>query len=251
MTPEQEKQLDAPFYADEIEWRIQQAGKGQKGPWAKCLAYVTNRAIMRRLDEVVGKANWQNHFVAGPAGGVVCCLSIRVDGEWITKEDGADNTEFEPIKGGLSDSMKRAAYEWGIGRYLYDLPEGWAEIHENGQHFSRVRTKDGEDISFRWDPPRLPDWALPKDAAQPPSQREQDPPKQEAPKNGTKQSDDYLLFRKMVVDFVGEEGLAEAMDYVLKEGFFKSKQEMFSSHDKEAFGKAAVAVHQWSAAAVL
>mgnify|MGYP002508284444 CR=1 FL=1 len=27
----------------------------------------------------------------------------------------------EPIKGGLSDSMKRAAVQWGIGRVLYNM----------------------------------------------------------------------------------------------------------------------------------
>ncbi|HCC4816619.1 TPA: recombinase, partial [Citrobacter freundii] len=42
-------QLDAPFASEDIEWRIQQAGKNNNGIWAKVLAYVTNRAIMKRL----------------------------------------------------------------------------------------------------------------------------------------------------------------------------------------------------------
>lgn len=49
-------QLDASFASEDIEWRIQQAGKNNNGIWTKVLAYVTNRAIMKRLDEVCGKA---------------------------------------------------------------------------------------------------------------------------------------------------------------------------------------------------
>ncbi|QSD74708.1 hypothetical protein C7X22_007880 [Salmonella enterica subsp. enterica serovar Infantis] len=42
-------QLDEPFAAEDIEWRIQQSGKTRDGKvWALVLAYVTNRAIMKR-----------------------------------------------------------------------------------------------------------------------------------------------------------------------------------------------------------
>ena len=46
--------LRIPFLEDDIEWRIQQQGLSNGMPWALVLAYVTNRAIMDRLDEVVG-----------------------------------------------------------------------------------------------------------------------------------------------------------------------------------------------------
>ncbi|WP_457652704.1 Rad52/Rad22 family DNA repair protein [Rhodocaloribacter sp.] len=77
-------------------------------------AYVSNRAIMDRLDAVCGPGNWRNEFTAGPKGGLLCGLSIRIvreDGsaEWVTKWDGAENTDVEPVKGGLSSSMRRAA----------------------------------------------------------------------------------------------------------------------------------------------
>ena len=165
MANEQElTRLREPFAPGDIEWRVQQAGEKNGKPWARVLAYVTNRAIMDRLDEVVGPGNWRNEFREGPAGGVVCGLSIlvtRADGssEWVTKWDGAENTDVEPVKGGLSNAMKRAAVQWGMGRYLYGLEEGWAKIHEGGEHFAK--TKEGK--AFRWDPPTLPDWALPRD----------------------------------------------------------------------------------------
>ncbi len=167
MANEQElARLRDPFAPEDIEWRVQQAGEKNGKPWARVLAYVTNRAIMDRLDEVVGPSNWRNEYREGPAGGVVCGLSIlvtRADGtsEWVTKWDGAENTDVEPVKGGLSNAMKRAAVQWGMGRYLYGLDEGWAKVHDGGEHFAK--TKEGK--AFRWDPPTLPDWALPKDRA--------------------------------------------------------------------------------------
>ncbi len=155
--------LRDPFAPADIEWRVQTAGEKNGKPWARVLAYVTNRAIMERFDEVVGPENWQNVYKEGPAGGVVCGLSVRVqraDGsaDWVTKWDGAENTDVEPVKGGLSNAMKRAAVQWGIGRYLYDLEEGWAVVTENGR-FS-AKTKDGK--WFKWEPPALPEWATPK-----------------------------------------------------------------------------------------
>lgn len=151
--------LKEPFPAEDIEWRLQSCGKKKDGTiWGKALAYVTNRAIQNRLDEVVGPQNWKNEFSKGPDGGILCGLSIKCDGEWVTKFDGSENTQIEAVKGGLSGAMKRAASTgWGIGRYLYQLDEGWAEITEDGIYFGK--TKEGE--WFKWNPPKLPSWALP------------------------------------------------------------------------------------------
>jgi hypothetical protein len=122
------------------------------------LAYVTNRAIMNRLDEVCGPENWKNEFKAAPDGGILCGISIKVGDEWVTKWDGAENTDIEAVKGGLSGAMKRAAVQWGIGRYLYKLEESWINANENGAY--RGKTKDG--TPFKWDAPALPSWVLPK-----------------------------------------------------------------------------------------
>lgn len=148
------------FAPDEIEWRLQQAGEKNGKVWAICVPYVTNRAIMQRLDDTVGPGNWRNEFKPGPGGGVLCGISVRVDGEWVTKWDGAENTDIEGVKGGLSGAMKRAAVQWGVGRYLYALEESFASVSESGK--LRGKTKDGK--TFKWDPPQLPGWALPAPA---------------------------------------------------------------------------------------
>ena len=153
--------LDEPFATEDIEWRIQQAGKRGETVWAKVLAYVTNRAIMKRLDEVCGKAGWRNEYRDIPNnGGVECGISIKVDGEWITKWDAAENTQVEAVKGGRSGAMKRAAVQWGIGRYLYLLDEGFATVSkERRQGYSYAKSKEAG--IFYWAPPQLPQWALP------------------------------------------------------------------------------------------
>lgn len=159
------KKLAAPFPASDIEWRVGQAGdKRGGGVWAKVLAYVTNRAIMQRLDDTVGPSRWKNEFKSAPEGdGVLCGISIFVNEQltWVTKWDGASNTDIEAIKGGLSNAMKRAAVQWGVGRYLYDLESGWANILPDGEKgYGKNKTKDG--TWFDWNPPDLPSWALPE-----------------------------------------------------------------------------------------
>lgn len=151
------KALQDFFEPDSIEWRIQASGEKNGRVWAICVPYVTNRAIQSRLDEVVGPESWSNEFRPGPDGGVMCGLSIRVGDEWVTKWDGAENTDVEGVKGGLSGAMKRSAVQWGIGRYLYTLDETFANVHEGGRF--RGKTRDGG--TFRWDPPQLPADVLP------------------------------------------------------------------------------------------
>lgn len=148
--------LRIPFPEEDIEWRIQQQGESNGMPWALVLAYVTNRAIMDRLDDVVGPENWTNDFNQSPNGGVLCTLGIKIEDGWIYKTDGADNTEIEKVKGGLSNSMKRAGVQWGIGRYLYKLPTTFAKFESEGRFKTRINGSP-----YRWSPPSLSEEFLP------------------------------------------------------------------------------------------
>ena len=121
------------FPLSDIEFRVGTLNKEKtKGI---VLAYIDNRAVQNRLDEVCGEGNWKNEYKEWKGMHQLCGLSINVDGEWITKWDGADDTAFESVKGGLSDSMKRAASMWGIGRYLYEIPNVWAEVIPSGNSY--------------------------------------------------------------------------------------------------------------------
>ena len=100
--------------------------------------YISARAAMTRLDEVLGPHRWTADYTAWNNNAVRCVITITMpDGETFTKTDiGANSTMVEknqaqgkPIdpgeddKGGISDSLKRAAQALGVGRHLYD--DGW------------------------------------------------------------------------------------------------------------------------------
>jgi hypothetical protein len=95
---------------------------------------------MERLDEVAGVGNWQDRYeFHGPR--TVCYLSLRVGDEWITKADGAGDSDVEAEKGAISDALKRAAVKWGIGRYLYNTGNIWVEIEPAGRSF-RIKREE-------------------------------------------------------------------------------------------------------------
>jgi Uncharacterized protein conserved in bacteria len=97
MMDEIESALKEPFPYEDLEWRIAQAGKKKDGNiWAKCFTYISARAVMARFDEVVGAHNWQVRYQQWH-GGVVASIGIKVDGEWIWKEDGSDASDTEPV----------------------------------------------------------------------------------------------------------------------------------------------------------
>lgn len=126
------QELHAPYPAAEIEWRVGSTN-GEKTS-GLALAYLTARHVMERLDAVCGPENWQDRYEFHGAR-TVCYLSIRVDGEWITKADGAGDSDVEAEKGAISDALKRAAVKWGIGRYLYDLGNIWVELEPAGRSY--------------------------------------------------------------------------------------------------------------------
>lgn len=141
-----------PFYPSEIEWRIGATSANKTSGIA--LPYITNRAIMNRLDEVCGIFGWKNEFIVNDKS-KICGISIKFGDEWFTKYDGADDTNIEATKGGVSNAMKRAAVQWGIGRYLYKLPTFWVAIEQQGKSY-KIKGK----------PPELPSWALPKEMSE-------------------------------------------------------------------------------------
>ena len=168
------RELLQPFSENDLEWRAQQVGGTPDKPNVMILAYVTNRAIQSRLDLAVGSFHWKNEFLPLPnsvGDGALCGVSIKIDEEWITKYDGAENTQIESIKGGLSGAMKRAAIQWGIGRYLYDVDAMWADCltptqykaipyHEK-QLYSYGASRD-KSIKVYWKPKKLDAKFLPQ-----------------------------------------------------------------------------------------
>lgn len=130
--------LSEPFDPALVSWRVGSTSADKKRGLA--LAYIDARDVMARLDEVVGSANWQDRYEF-PGKRTICYLSLRIDGEWVTKADGAGDSDVEAEKGAISDALKRAAVKWGIGRYLYDVEAPWVELEAAGRSY---KIKDSE-----------------------------------------------------------------------------------------------------------
>ena len=171
--------LKAPFDPFDVEWRVQSVGKTQASKlWAIVIPYVTNRAIQERLDEVCGIEGWKNEFSETPNGkGILCGISIKfgtTDPEWITKWDGAEDTAVEAVKGGLSSAMKRAAVQWGVGRYLYRLeaviltPLDKQPANMADYIMTPVKI-EGKKTRIYFKRPNLPTWALPAEEVNEPA----------------------------------------------------------------------------------
>jgi hypothetical protein len=162
------KKLQAPFDPSDIEWKPQTSGIKTDGrAFVLAVPYITNRAIQKRLDDVFGVFGWGNEYKPSPDGkGFLCGITISLDGKSVTKWDGSENTAIEPLKGGLSGSMKRAAVQLGIGRYLYELPEFWAKCvstdsYSQDGYENLIRKGKKLNKNIAWKNPELPEWARP------------------------------------------------------------------------------------------
>lgn len=141
-------QLKNPFPVDQVKWRLGATNREKTKGIA--LAYIDSRDVQKRLDEVLGISNWRD-YLERVDGGFVSGIEIRIDGEWIRRSDAAGDTKVEPIKGGASDAFKRAAAKWGVGRYLYYMPNIWVEIKPVGKSYA-IKNK-----------PAVPSWAHPQE----------------------------------------------------------------------------------------
>jgi len=121
---------------------------------------------------VFGPGGWSHSLRAlelpGKDGKLIGAMICRLEGDGWHHEDVSDLSDVEAIKGAASGALKRCAVHLGIGRYLYELGDTWAEIHQNGNNWQPGR--DGKYPSFRWDPPGpqdLPEWMVPQEAMNP------------------------------------------------------------------------------------
>ena len=218
------KELKKPFDPKDVEWRIQKKSKdGTKG---MAMAYIDARAIANRLDEVVDRNmidGWSVDYrpidmgtvkrqrrgfdTEEPIKGFICAITLYSGGEKYTREDGANLTDFEAFKGGLSGAFKRAASAWGIGRYLYDLPVTWAPIDNWGNVIRK---------------PNLPLWALPEGYVQP-----QEPEMSNTPVDDTVVTSSFDDLSQSIDDdnpFTEDNGVPAVEDMVFPFGKHKGKR---------------------------
>jgi hypothetical protein len=134
--------LAAPFGPEEVRTR-----RGPRGD----LRYITARTARRRLNDVLGPANWWCRIEPADRW-VRCALTIVLpDGCTLTREalGGYPNMpdEEDRVKGGDSDAFKRACVLFGIAEYLYgDEPAEPPTPTSNGRGEPRNVPRDR--ISF-------------------------------------------------------------------------------------------------------
>jgi hypothetical protein len=126
------KELRKPFHPSQITWKP----GAVKGERALALAYADLRAYMNRLDEVCG-SDWGVTYEPWGENRVICCLTIS----GVTRSSTGESTneaERGEIGGTVAEaqSFKRAAAMFGLGRYLYALPSGWADYDPKTKKFT-------------------------------------------------------------------------------------------------------------------
>ena len=141
------EELRAPFPKDSLKWRVGATSRDKTRCMA--LAYMDARMVMRRLDDVVGEANWSTNVFMASDGRCVCKLTIvfRADGIEVERSDASGFTQNggrkgfgygDMVKGATSEAFKRAAAQFGIGRYLYDLEAKWVPYDERTKQITAV-----------------------------------------------------------------------------------------------------------------
>lgn len=133
-------------------WKVQSFNKDKtKG---SCVAYIDARDVMDVLDSAVGFDGWEDQYKY-ENGQWLCGITIHFEnGISRTKWDTGIAGNMEAEKSAISDSFKRAAVKWGIGRFLYNLEIRWIDIVDkkpvdsNGntiwdltKHFNETNTK--------------------------------------------------------------------------------------------------------------
>ncbi len=123
-----------PFNPADVDFRVQGKASESTGK-AQIVAYVDARTVQDRLDAVVGPGAWTFDYtpLAVDAKGVVLSAKGVLTVHGVSKVDIGDASNFEASKGTVSDALKRAAVQWGIGRYLYAIPSAWVAADKFGK----------------------------------------------------------------------------------------------------------------------
>jgi hypothetical protein len=167
------KLLNEPFDPADIKWKPQTVNYSKKT--AMAIAHADPRAYTDRLNEVLGPDGWSQEFtftvtpfvkfikgkkayketpatedktVAGNKVLCICRLTIPSVGTHSSTGD-CDASDENAATSAEAQAFKRACVQFGLGRYLYDLPKITVPFDYDKGGFIA-----GQE-------PQLPDWAIP------------------------------------------------------------------------------------------
>ena len=153
-------QLAEPFDATEIKWRVTHTS--HDGTRGAVIAFADPRAYTDRLNQLFTPSGWTRNYDVTTVSAVsrqkrdkiiqtgkvlvTCTLTIAKLGTHSgSGEQWAD--EQNAMTAAEAQAFKRSASCFGLGRYLYNLPETWVSLDDRGKPIKL---------------PALPAWALPK-----------------------------------------------------------------------------------------
>jgi hypothetical protein len=171
---EQLARLEEPFDLEVISWKPQVSSyRDPENPVAKGAAYADQRAYSDRLNELFGPSGWTREYSVHVVSGVERITTVRNGSQREEKRlpnqakvfvvakvtIGAIGTHTGTGESWVDDdnaftiaeaqAFKRACVCFGLGRYLYELPEtDWLPIDKFTRQFKVT--------------PVMPDWAIPK-----------------------------------------------------------------------------------------
>jgi hypothetical protein len=96
-----------------------------------CVPFIDRELVINRLNDVLGINGWQFSPKREGDGSKTGELSIKVEGDWITRGDTGTASKYDGEKGSTSDSLKRAATQFGVGTYLYSIGHRWINGKQN------------------------------------------------------------------------------------------------------------------------
>ena len=139
------KRLQAPFPKHMVSWKPGAISKDRSR--ALMMAHIDARAVQDRLDAICPD-EWSFEVEVVP-GTRLPTVKGRLTVMGVSREDIGEAPEGDlgTVKAAASDALKRCAVQFGIGRYLYDLPKTWADW-DDAKRLPKVE-------------PELPEWARP------------------------------------------------------------------------------------------
>ena len=138
--------LRAPFSGDKVQWRV--GSTNRDGDGGTILAYIDKREYEGRLDSVFGADKWSTELSFNEIGVVVKIKATFPDGSEVYHTNGSGykydkdgRVDADGFKAAISQAFKRAASEFGIGRYLYDIESPWVKLN-NKRFYGEVLLPD-------------------------------------------------------------------------------------------------------------
>ncbi len=136
-------ELAQPFEPESVEFKA--GATTQDKARALALAYVDSRVYQARLDAV--SPDWRNEYTREYAGDrviITCALTVagvtrRAIGESLqasARHDGSTVIEENAATSAEAQAFKRACSAFGLGRYLYSVPQVWADYDSAKRQFT-------------------------------------------------------------------------------------------------------------------